>query len=198
MILGRKVILRPFSEGFSEEELWQQYRWDQDREVVRWSNMSPSSLSFPEFVEQFEMQMASSGSSRMLFAILSAPEGALIGRIGLFNIDHRTRAAEVGIVIGERDYWSRNFGRDALRTLLDHVFRTTSLERIYLFTLKENIRARRCFAHSGFEEVAVRRSFSFERGEYEDVQMEISRSEWSRGRPETEPNQLVPHREETT
>jgi RimJ/RimL family protein N-acetyltransferase len=182
MIRGSKVVLRPFSEGFSEEELRIQFRWSQDRDVVRWSNMAPSTLTFAEFAEQFRVHNHSNGTDRELFAILTADQGSLIGRIGCFNINRETRQAELGVVIGEKDYWSRGYGRDAVCALLGYVFKQTSLQRVYLYTLAENARARRSFASCGFKEMATHKRFSFEGGEYEDVKMEITRREWLVGK----------------
>lgn len=178
MIRGSKVILRPFAEGFSEEELRIQFRWSKDKDVVRWSNMAPSTLTFAEFVAQLRYQNHTGTSDRQLFAILTADAGKLIGRIGCFNMDTRNGQAELGVVIGEKEYWSKGYGRDAVCAVLDYFFSQTSLERIYLYTLKENLRARRSFAFCGFEEIAFNTRFSFDGGEYEDVQMEITRPTW--------------------
>lgn len=178
MIWGSKVILRPFGEGFSEAELQTQFRWSKDKDIVCWSNMAPSTLTFAEFIEQFQSHNHHSSADRELFAILTADQKALIGRIGCFNINTETRQAELGVIIGEKDYWSKGYGRDAVCTLLDYVFQHTPLQKIYLYTLEENARARRSFASCGFREIAISKRFSFEGGEYEDVKMEITRQEW--------------------
>jgi RimJ/RimL family protein N-acetyltransferase len=192
MIRGSKIILRPFSEGFSEAELQTQFRWSKDRDIVRWSNMAPSTLTFAEFVEQFRSHNHYNSSDRALFAVLTADQGALIGRIGCFNINMESRQAELGVVIGEKDYWSKGYGRDAVCTLLDHIFRHTRLQKIYLYTLEENARARRSFTSCGFKEIAINKRFSFEGGEYEDVKMEITRQEWlARKRTGNVPARLV-------
>lgn len=54
MIHGQKVILRPYEEGFSDEELAVLYRWSQDEEVLRWSGGSPKRLTPSEFKREFE------------------------------------------------------------------------------------------------------------------------------------------------
>ena len=57
----------------------------------------------------------------------------------------------MGITIGERDYWGRGYGRDAVQ----HARRSTSsastgFRRVYLKTLDWNVRAQRAFERSGF------------------------------------------------
>ena len=178
MIRGHKVILRPFRDGFSDEELWLQYKWSRDKDIVRWSNMAPSTLSFADFVQQFQCHIMSNPAERELFAILLAEGGTLIGRIGYFNVNARNQEAELGIIIGEKEYWGQGYGPDAMATLVEYIFPNTSLERVYLFTLQANIRAHACFAKSGFREIARNRRFAFDGGEYEDVQMEMTRHDW--------------------
>jgi RimJ/RimL family protein N-acetyltransferase len=102
-----------------------------------------------------------------------------------YDIDLRNGETELGIMIGNRDYWSKGYGRDAVNTLIDHIFTSTTMIRIYLHTLDWNHRARRSFAKSGFRELRkVRRSG------LDFVQMEIMRPEWEHMRQE-EQQQLL-------
>ena len=66
---------------------------------------------------------------------------------------------------------------DTVNALLNYIFTTTPLTRMYLHTLEWNERARKSFTKSGFRETKkVRRSG------LDFVQMEIWRSEWERFR----------------
>jgi RimJ/RimL family protein N-acetyltransferase len=49
---------------------------------------------------------ASEGSREKIDFVIEA-DGACIGACGLFNIDVAARHCELGITIGERDYWGR-------------------------------------------------------------------------------------------
>ena len=64
-------------------------------------------------------------------------------------------------------------GSDVVITLLDHIFSTTKLERVYLNTLEWNIRAQRCFEKCGFVRSNRRRRYH-----NNFVTMEIYRSSW--------------------
>ena len=78
-------------------------------------------------------------------------------------------------MIGDRAYWSKGYGTDAVDTLLRYIFTQTTLERVYLHTLDWNYRAQKSFGKSGFRQVkSVRkRGLDF-------VQMEILRDEWEK------------------
>ena len=102
----------------------------------------------------------------------------MIGRIGCFAIDWDKKEGELGIVIGESAWWGQGYGRDAVTTLLRYVFETTPLQRINLFTFPENVRAQRCFAVCGFRVVGNTRRFSPDIGEFDGIEMEITRREF--------------------
>ena len=76
-----------------------------------------------------------------------------------YDIDTVSGQAEVGIMIGERAYWSKGFGRMAMKLLVDEIFMNATIKTLYLHTLEWNIRARKSFAHVGFNEIRqVKRS----------------------------------------
>ena len=92
-----------------------------------------------------------------------------------YDIDLRRGQAELGIMIGDRDYWSRGYGTDSVNTLLTHIFTSTSIDRVYLHTLEWNQRARNSFAKSGFKELRPVR-----RNGLDFIYMEVWRTEWER------------------
>ena len=83
------------------------------------------------------------------FAI-ETEEGKHIGNCMYYNIDGNRGDAELGIIIGDRHYWDKGYGADAVATLVSRVFEEPKLEKIYLHTLEWNIRAQRCFQKCGF------------------------------------------------
>ena len=90
-----------------------------------------------------------------------------------YDIDLKRGETELGIMIGDREYWSKGYGRDSVRLLLSHIFTTTDLNRVYLHTLEWNHRAQRSFHNSGFQDVKrVRRSG------YDFLMMEVRREDW--------------------
>ena len=66
-------------------------------------------------------------------------------------------------MIGDREYWGKGFGSDALITMVHHIFYEVRLRRIYLHTLDSNIRAQRCFEKCGFAACGylARRGYKF-------------------------------------
>ncbi|MFQ5593960.1 MAG: GNAT family N-acetyltransferase [Anaerolineae bacterium] len=178
LIRGKRVALRPYGAGFTEEELYRMYQWSRDEDVLRWSGGSMLLMSFEDFKEAFQRELRRQDRHSRSFGLLTET-GEFIGRLGYFNIDYRRKEAELGILIGEKAYWGQGYGTDAIQALIDHVFHETDLQRIYLNTYAENLRAQRSFEKCGFRRTGQNRKFSLERGDHDEIQMEIHRDEWA-------------------
>ena len=178
LIWGEKTGLRRFEERMTEEEMRKLYEWSRDDEVLRWSGGSPTDLSESEFREHLHAERLYGPTNRRAFLIFAREPLALIGRLGVFGIDWDKGQGELGIVIGEKEFWGRGYGRDAVRTLTHHLFTTSSLERIYLYTFAENWRAQKSFTAAGFRAVDHGRRFTPDVGEFDGVQMEFTRSDF--------------------
>ena len=90
-----------------------------------------------------------------------------------YDLDTVNREAELGIVIGDRDYWSDGYGYDAVTTLLHHMFTIRNLKRVYLHTLEWNDRAQKSFSKSGFNAVRPVRRMA-----HDFILMDVLRDDW--------------------
>ena len=167
-VKGRKILLRDKRIEDTEED----YAWRVDDELARLDATRPLRISFREY-ERYtkeELEYPSPWSRRFAIDTLG---GKHIGNCMYYDIDNRRGEAELGIVVGDRDYLGKGYGTDAVDTLLDHIYTTTDMKKVYLHTLEWNHRARRSFAKSGFREVRpVRRSG------LDFIRMEVLHEEW--------------------
>ena len=103
----------------------------------------------------------------------SAIEGSelwrLIGSWAFNDIDWRNRSAEFGILIGDKSYWNRGYGTEAVRLLVQHGFKTLNLNRIYLHVFENNPRAIRAYEKAGFIHEGRKRQAEYKDGKYIDV-----------------------------
>ncbi len=72
-------------------------------------------------------------------------------------------------MIGDREYWGRSYGRDAVRLLLEYGFHHVGTRRIALTTHAKNERAIRCYLACGFMEEGRPRKVAWVKGEYVDL-----------------------------
>ena len=109
-----------------------------------------------------------------VFSIIDLQNNNLIGRCLLFDVNLIDRNANLGIVIGDKDYWDRGFGTEALSLLLDYGFSLLNLNNIMLGTFEFNKRAIFCYKKLGFKEIGRRRQARIIGGrKYDSIFMDI-------------------------
>ena len=170
LIKGRMVYIR--SKRMSDAS--NDYVWRRDEELTRLDAAPMMKIPFSSFLLDYHDEMRHESPRRRRYAI-DTLGGQHIGNCMIYNIDMRRREAELGIMIGDRDYWDAGYGVDAVNTLVDHTFRTTPIDRIYLNTLEWNLRAQRCFRKCGFVPFKKQKRFS-----NTFVVMEMLRSDWEK------------------
>ncbi len=178
LIYGAKTVLRRLEERLSDAEIARLYEWSRDPELLRVSGGTVTELSPEEFREHVRGERLYGPTNRRMFLLFARENLELIGRLGIFAIDWNRRDAELGIVIGERAYQNRGYGRDAVRTLLHHLFTSSSLNLIYLYTFADNVRAQHAFAAVGFRVTEQGPRFTPDVGEFQGVKMELTRAEF--------------------
>lgn len=176
MFEGKLVRLR----AHTREDLPRYVTWINDQEVARY-------LTFyrPIALEDEERWFAGLGERRNeeVFAIETL-DGEHIGAGGLHGIDRIARAATLGIFIGNRDYWGRGYGSDAVALLLEFAFDQLNLHRVSLHVYDYNTRAIRAYERRGFVHEGRLRQAGFREGRYYDILvMGILDEEYRRARP---------------
>ena len=163
MILGKKVRLRPIE----RDDLPRFVEWFSDPEVRRHLLIYlPFSLAQEE--RWFENLLGRLERQTDVILAIETADGAHIGNVGLHSIDWKNRAAELGILIGDKAYWSQGYGTDAIRTLLNLAFGEMNLHRVFLRVDDDNARGIRCYEKAGFQREGVSRDASFHAGAYHD------------------------------
>ena len=172
MIPGKKVILREKR----TDDAWEDYSWETDPELARLDAAPVHTIPYSEYLDEYTSELTYYYYSGKRFAI-DTMDGEHIGNCSYYNYDEANGETELGIMIGNRDYWDGGYGTDAVTTLIDHIFTNTKLNRIYLKTLDWNNRAHKCFRKCGFNKYGESR-----RGRYAFVLMEIFRADWEKCR----------------
>lgn len=133
-IAGEHVYLR----SLTPSDLAKLAAWSQDPAVAGWMD----GYEAPKDLHRRDPQ-----SRRYAVSLLDGP---LIGDAELCHIAWRRGEAELRICIGDRRYWGRGFGTDAVRILCGHAFFHLGLKRLYLRVFGDNVRAMRCYERCGF------------------------------------------------
>ena len=123
MITGSKVRLRDQTIDDARDN----YDWQTDDELVRFDAAPLLTLTFEQYLAEFISILHYPSSTGHRFAIETL-EGKHIGNCAYYSVDKVRGEAELGILIGNRDYWGKGYGTDAVTTLISHIFRKTNLK----------------------------------------------------------------------
>jgi RimJ/RimL family protein N-acetyltransferase len=108
------------------------------------------------------------------FSIVHLNNDELIGICGLLDVNQINRIAEAGIFIGNKKYWNKGYGTEAMNALLDYAFNLLNLNSIFLRVHSFNQRAIKCYQKCGFKEIGIRREAYIVGGKkYNQLYMDI-------------------------
>jgi RimJ/RimL family protein N-acetyltransferase len=162
MLVGKLVTLR----ALTAADLPRLTEFKNDVEFELLGGGDPPRPRTLPLVEQFFAELAKDKDSPT-FAIEA--DGIFIGDCGLHHVNRNDGTAEVGIGIGDRAYWGRGYGREALRMLVDYGFRMQNMRKLWLEVHGSNERAIRSYRAVGFVEEGRQREQTWSGGRYEDL-----------------------------
>ena len=158
-LVGERIYLSP--RNVEDIEIFTQ--WMNDFYITDYTGRSHQVVSLQDEKEYLE-----SGGDKTTFAIIDEQKDEIIGTVGLHKIDNINRTATLGIFIGNRDYWSKGYGTEAIQLIIDFGFNYLNLKNIDLAVMEFNQRAVRCYQKCGFKEIGRRRKCKFINGKYYD------------------------------
>ncbi len=163
---GERVYISPMN--VEDAEIYT--KWLNDPEIVKYLSLRNSLVSIygeRSYIEAF---------SKVEFnlCIVKKENDELIGNIGLNDIDYKNGTAELGIFIGDEENLSKGYGSEAIKLILDFVFKEIRLHSVDLTVFGNNPRAIKAYTKCGFKEFGRRHDAIFHNGEYIDlIYMEI-------------------------
>jgi len=161
-------------------------RWSQDAEYLR---LLDSEAARPRSAQQAKemfkehMEPEEPRPDAFNFVIRTLADDRLIGFVGLDGVRWTHGDAFLGIGIGEREYWDKGYGTDALRLLLRYAFTELNLHRVSLTVFDYNQRAIRAYEKAGFVvEGRMRQVLHRDGRRYDLLFMGLLREEWEKWR----------------
>jgi RimJ/RimL family protein N-acetyltransferase len=160
-VIGERCYLSPISLEDTERYAEMLNDFDVAVNLV----VAPQIISVPkerEFVER-------ASKSGYVFAIVDLATDELLGNCGLDSVDLINRSAECGIFIGNKAFWNKGYGTEAMCLLLDFSFNLLNLNNIMLQVYDFNARAITSYRKCGFKEIGRRRKARILAGTAHDV-----------------------------
>lgn len=148
-LVGKRIYLSPMTEDDAERYA----EFFNDLQVTRGLTLSGANLT----IGDERTWLSSHVQANQDYSVIDMETDALIGSVGLDTIDLINSTAEIGIAIGDRNYWDKGYGAEAMCLLLDYGFRRLNLHSVFLHVYSFNERAVNCYKKVGFKMAGVLR-----------------------------------------
>lgn len=169
---GKKIYLRPIEE--TDLDL---FYFGRNNPEVRETLF----LFFPMSYEQVrnEVQSLLNSKENLSFTIVENDTNIPIGQTSFVRIDYISRMATFFLAIWDPQHWSKGYGSEATKLMIEYGFEILNLNRIQLHVAVENNNAIRAYEKCGFKIEGTLREAMYHHNRYCDFHlMAILRSEF--------------------
>lgn len=157
-----KIYLRELQEADINDEY---LKWLNDYEVVKYTE----SRFFPHSLESLSGYLENlKNNSNVMFAIIEVSKDKHIGNIKLGNINWIHRTADIGIIIGNKDYWGKGVATESISLVVDYAFKRLNLRKITAGAYINNIGSIKAFKKNSFIQSYIEKNKCFYDGKYVD------------------------------
>lgn len=160
---GDKIYLR----AIAKSDVNQNYlNWLNDKDTTRGlaSGLFPSTLmELEQFVER-----AIHNKDVVMFAICDKTNDQHIGNIKIDHFDWVSRTCELGLLIGDKNYWGKGIGFEACHLTLSYAFQTLNIRKVILAVYENNPAAIGLYKKLGFQLEGSLRQHVYDDGQYYD------------------------------
>jgi RimJ/RimL family protein N-acetyltransferase len=178
---GTTVRLRPLETG----DLTRVFDWYGDPELV-----SPYDRFFTDTFESFSRSVRDAPNDPLSlaprFAVEPLAVPGAVGVVGHYQSHPVLETQEVWYLIGDSSARGHGYGRQAVGLLVDHLFRSTSIERVGATCDVENVASARLAEGLGFRREGTLHGAFYHHGRWHDAYLYgITRTERSVPAPST-------------
>jgi ribosomal-protein-alanine N-acetyltransferase len=138
--------IRPFISN--DTELWQE--WDVDPEVQAF--MPEPFNEEQDIKEQYEYIKKCETDEEGYYWSIETKDGTTIGTVALTEINEYHKIAELGIVIGDKNYWGKGIATEVITALVAYAFEHLHVCRISAEVEEGNVGMMKVLEKAGFKQ----------------------------------------------
>jgi ribosomal-protein-alanine N-acetyltransferase len=138
--------------------------WLTDDEVME--GLSTSGYTLQKLKTYVELRL--NDPDVAFFAICVNTSNEHIGNVKLDFHDKKAKVSELGLLVGNKNYWGKGIGSEACRLAMLHGFNQMHLRKIYLAVYESNPAAKRLYEKLGFKLEGTLRKHVAVKGKYYD------------------------------
>jgi len=163
----KKVGEDIYIELLSAENATKEYAfWMNDPDVYqflesRWKQVSISDL-------ESYITSVNDGKNNFLFGVFDKKDARHVGNIKIGPVNHVHRHGDIGVIIGDKNYWGRGVATKAIALICEFAFNDLNLNKVIAGMYENNIGSYKAFVKNNFRKVGVFEKHAFLNGKYVD------------------------------
>lgn len=174
-----KILPEVTVRELTPDDVEDRYQWCLDKEVTRHLNMPAKYPPFSREETRQWIDMCISRSNGYEQMAIETEDGKHIGWVDIKNIDKLNKHGELGIAIGDKEYWGKGYGLSAMKEMLHYGFTKLGLNKIWLRVEVDNEKAIQSYKRMGYVEEGILRQDRLREGEFVDrLRMSILKDEF--------------------
>ena len=108
-----------------------------------------------EIVKEYVESLSQEDSCEILFGIFVKDSDLHVGNIKLGPINYSHSHATIGLIIGNKDYWGKGFGTEAIKLLTQWSIKTLGLSSLHAGCYSDNVGSFKAFLKAGWSHVGT-------------------------------------------
>ena|ERR1041385_6303325 len=163
IIEGDKIFLR----RITEQDITPEYvAWLNDPDVTRGLETVAQPYT-EEMLRQYIHEVVGNENTWM-FVVADKKSGKSIGTAKVHNINKKNGTCNLGLMLGDKNYWGKGFGQDAYNTAIDFAFKTLGIRKIWEMANATNAASLSMCKKAGFQVEGQLKEHTFSEGKYID------------------------------
>ena len=165
-IEGDNIILEEFTEDLIEN--CDYYNWLRNDQVLKtlfqyeyFLNISKKELT------EYVTDMITSKND-VYFVVKLKSENKYIGTAKIGHIDWRLGIGDVGVMIGDNNFWGKGIATEVVTIISNFGFERLSLRKLTAGTSSINLGMLKCFLKNGYQKEGIKREAMLMQGGYVD------------------------------
>jgi RimJ/RimL family protein N-acetyltransferase len=143
VLVGKKVYLRPLTLNDVNQNY---FSWLNDVDVM--NGIATSGYTMDILKKYVEDRI--NNKNVAFAAIIFKETNEHIGNIKFDYHDEKANLSELGLLIGNKNYWGKGIGYEACKLMLEFGFDVLNLRKIYLAVYENNLTAKKLYEKLGF------------------------------------------------
>ena len=153
-LTSNRIILRPLN---IYDDIKRYYSWLKDPSITEFLEVRHLHMSKNKIIDFIHNQYNS--PNNILFGIFVKDTNEHIGNIKIGPINFTYLRTELGIIIGEKNFWKKGFASEAINMIEEYCFNNLKLNRITASICSPNIASIKTFKKCNYKIEGVLKKF---------------------------------------